>query len=178
MGSALVTSLIIISTFISGVILINYLAENMPYENLQTVVCVEELDFPVDLFLDMDQDGFPEHFYLFRGIKNEIKVIFEGDMIDNIPISSDKYEAFLIKDDVPKVYIKLSGERVKHIIFWKPGKNLLKVELYADNLKWIDSSTIEAIFQNKKCFYLFLNEPPFFTPKSIETINFLLKEYK
>ncbi|RKX49548.1 MAG: hypothetical protein DRP25_06105 [Thermotoga sp.] len=177
MGNALIVSLVIASAFIAGVILMNYLARNLPYEE-PSAVYMEKLDVPADLFLDMDQDGSPEHFYLFFGRKNEIKIIFEGDMIDRIPAFSDKCEVFLVKDDVPKVYIKLSGEKTEHIIFWKPGKHLLKVEFYADDLKWITSSTLEITSQGRRYSYLLLDKPPFFTSESTETIEFLMKEYK
>jgi len=177
MGNALVVSLVIASAFIAGVVLMNYLARNLPYEE-PPAVCMEKLDVPVDLFLDMDQDGSPEHFYLFSGKKNEIKIVFEGDVIDRIPALSDKCEVFLVKDDVPRVYIKLSDEKTEHVIFWKPGKHLLKVEFYADDLKWTTPSALEITFQGRRYSYLLLNEPPFFTPESTETIEFLMKEYK
>ena len=177
MGNTLVVSLVIASAFIAGAILINYLAENLSYEEPSEIL-MEKLSIPVDLFMDMNRDGVPEHFYLFSGKGNEIKVIYEGDTIDEFPPSSKTCEVFLVKSEFPKIYIRFSDGETMHVIYWKPRENLLKVELKAEDLKWVTPSKVEITSRGRRFVYSLLNESPYFTSESSETMEFLMKEYK
>ena len=178
MGNTLVVSLVIASAFIAGAILVNYLAENISYEEPSEVL-MEKLSIPADLFMDMNRDGVPEHFYLFSGKGNEIKVIYEGDTIDEFPPSFNKTcEVFLVKSEFPKIYIRFSDDETTHVIYWKPGEDLLKVEMKAEDLKWITPSKVKITSGGKRFTYSLLNESPYFTPESSETMEFLMKEYK
>ncbi len=177
MGNSLIVSLVMASAFIAGMILMNYLMGNLPYEESPTI-SVKKLNIPVDLFLDMDKDGSPEHFYLFFGKEGEIRVVFEGEVIEKIPPVFGKCEVFLVEDKIPKIYIKLSDEKTKHVILWKPGETLLKVEFYADSLKWMTPSKVEMTSHGERYNYLICDEPPFFTSESTGTVEFLMKGYR